>query len=483
MYKTSIRTFSTGLGARSASLKQALEAVIPARRAAFLDVKKNYASKSLGEVTVASTIGGMRGAPVLYWESSKVDANKGVTFHGSTIEECQATLPHSKLDNDEHSEFLPESMFWYLLTGEKPSQEQVDEFSRQLADQGSLPEYLIKILDALPASLHPMAQLSIGITALNNDSSFAKAYEKGISKHDYWEYTFDDSVTLLAKLPAMIGRIYQNTYKSSLLSGKHDVLGTIDPKRDWSYNLASAMGYTENSKNVNNFSGQQSNDFVNLVRLYCALHADHEGGNVSSHTTHLVGSALSDPYLSYSAGVQGLAGPLHGLAAQEVVRFVVGLREALGLKQDDVAALNSADDKIVEYLWSILDSGRVIPGYGHAVLRKPDPRFDAMLKFGLKRPSIKDNDVNFNIVHKLSQLAPGVLTKHGKTKNPFPNVDSSSGILFHHYGLKETLFFTVIFAGSRAFGPLNQLIWDRILGLPIERPKSLDLESIKRLAK
>lgn len=46
--------------------------------------------------------------------------------------------------------------------------------------------------------------------------------------------------------------------------------------------------------------------------------SDHEGGNVSAHTVHLVGSALSDPYLSFAAGLNGLAGPLHGLANQEV---------------------------------------------------------------------------------------------------------------------------------------------------------------------
>ena len=48
--------------------------------------------------------------------------------------------------------------------------------------------------------------------------------------------------------------------------------------------------------------------------MFCS--SDHEGGNVSAHTCHLVGSALSDPYLSYGAGMNGLAGPLHGLANQ-----------------------------------------------------------------------------------------------------------------------------------------------------------------------
>lgn len=208
-----------------------------------------------------------------------------------------------------------------------------------------------------------------------------------------------------------------------------------------------------------------------MVRLYCALHGDHEGGNVSAHATHLVGSALSDPYLSYSAGVQGLAGPLHGLAAQEVVRFILEMKDKI------FGEINNSA-KIEEYLWSLLNSKRVIPGYGHGVLRRPDPRFNAMIQFGLNRPEQFERDVLFQLVKNLSKVAPGVLKEHGKTKNPFPNVDSSSGILFYHYGVKELLFFTVIFGASRSLGPLAQLVWDRILGLPIERPKSVDLKTL-----
>lgn len=164
--------------------------------------------------------------------------------------------------------------------------------------------------------------------------------------------------------------------------------------------------------------------FVDLLRLYLALHGDHEGGNVSAHATHLVGSALSDPFLSYSAGLQGLAGPLHGLAAQEVLRFM--------LKMQKQVAGDYSTEKIEEYLWSLLNSGQVIPGYGHAVLRKPDPRFEALMDFAERRKEVKEGSV-FQLVKKNSEVAPGVLMKHGKTKNPHPNVDSASGVLFHQY--------------------------------------------------
>lgn len=285
--------------------------------------------------------------------------------------------------------------------------------------------------------------VAIAVSALNHDSKFAKLYEAGkLKKVDYWEPVFDDSISLLAKLPTIAAKIYQNTY----LGGGR--LPDIDVNQDWSYNYAAMLGKADNI------------GFVDLLRLYLALHGDHEGGNVSAHATHLVGSALSDPFLSYSAGLQGLAGPLHGLAAQEVLRFVQAMRKKIGD--------NHTAEDVKNYLWSLLNSGQVIPGYGHAVLRKPDPRFDALMDFAARREDVKNGPV-FQLVQKTSEVAPGVLTEHGKTKNPHPNVDSASGVLFHHYGINQDLYYTVTFGVSRGLGPLAQLIWDRALGLPIER--------------
>ncbi|KAI7676843.1 2-methylcitrate synthase, partial [Hortaea werneckii] len=285
-----------------------------------------------------------------------------------------------------------------------------------------------------------------------------KMYEAGLNKAEYWEPTFDDAISLLAKLPTIAAKIYQNAYR-----GGGALPATVDENQDWAYNFAALLGK----------SGPENEGFQDLLRLYLALHGDHEGGNVSAHATHLVGSALSDPFLSYSAGLQGLAGPLHGLAAQEVLRWILQM-------QDHVGTSFTPED-VTAYLWSTLKSGRVIPGYGHAVLRKPDPRFEALMDFALSRPDIASNPV-FQLVKQTSDIAPQVLTEHGKTKNPFPNVDSSSGVLFHHYGFRETLYYTATFGVSRGLGPLAQLVWDRALGLPIERPKSVDLKGLLEMA-
>lgn len=181
--------------------------------------------------------------------------------------------------------------------------------------------------------------------------------------------------------------------------------------------------------------------------------SDHEGGNVSAHTGKLVGSALSDPFLAFGASLNGLAGPLHGLANQEVLIWLRRMQSKIG--QD------ASDEAVKEYVWSTLNNGQVVPGYGHAVLRKTDPRYTAQREFALKH---LPDDPMFKLVAQVYKIVPDVLLAAGKAKNPWPNVDAHSGVLLTHYGLNEMQFYTVLFGVSRAFGVAAQLIWDRALG-------------------
>lgn len=322
----------------------------------------------------------------MVWEGSVLDANEGIRFHGRTIKECQKELPKGTSG----SEMLPEAMFWLLLTGEIPSVNQIRAFSRELAEKSGLPDHVEKMLDNFPKDLHPMTQFATAVAAMNRESVFAKMYEKGMNKADYWEPNFDDSINLIAKLPTIAAKIYQNAYR-----GGGSLPSEVDANQDWSYNFAAMLGK----------GGKENEGFQDLLRLYLALHGDHEGGNVSAHSTHLVGSALSDAYLSYSAGLLGLAGPLHGLAAQEVLRWILQMQEHIGT--------NFTDQDIKDYLWTTLKSGRVVPGYGHAVLRRPDPRFQALIDFATNHKDIMDNPT-FQLVKKNSEIAPGVLLEHGK---------------------------------------------------------------------
>lgn len=400
----------------------------------------------LDKVTIAQAYQGMRGIPGLITETSLLDANEGIRFRGYSIPELREKLPHA----EGGSEPLPEGLFYLMLTGEVPTQEDTEHISATWARRSHVPNHVFATIEALPVSTHPMTQFSIAVLALQTESKFAKAYEDGISKKEYWDYVYEDTMTLIARLPRIAAYIYRRKYKN----GEHI---QPDGMLDWSANFAHMLGFDDQS-------------FAELMRLYLTIHSDHEGGNVSAHATHLVGSALSDPYLSFAAGMTGLAGPLHGLANQEVIRWIEELQENLG-------TLEPTKEQIAQYIKDTLAAGKVVPGYGHAVLRKTDPRFTAQMEFA--KTHCPDNPT-VKTVWNVYEVAPPILEGTGKIKNPWPNVDAHSGALLKHYGLVEEDFYTVLFGVSRALGVLASLCWDRALGFPIERPKSMTTEWVQK---
>ncbi|HCW76116.1 MAG TPA: citrate (Si)-synthase, eukaryotic [Candidatus Marinimicrobia bacterium] len=426
-------------------LKQKLAEKIPVFASEVNDIRKNHGDKVISEVTVSQAYGGMRSIKCMVTETSALDPNEGIRFRGYTIPDLQKALPHAA----EGAEPLPEGLFYLLLTGELPTEENVKEISAEWAKRSKMPDHVTKVLDAMPKTTHPMTQFAAGILALQTESIFAEKYREGMSKNEYWDPTYEDTMNLLARLPSLAAYIYRRSYKDG-------VVPAAKPELDWAGNFAHMLGYDDKM-------------FRELMRLYLTIHADHEGGNVSAHTTHLVGSALSDAYYSLSAGMDGLAGPLHGLANQEVLRWIIELQQKLG-------GGVPSKDQIVKALWDTLNSGQVVPGYGHAVLRKTDPRYMAQREFALKH---LPKDELFQVVSMIYEVAPDILMEHGKAKNPWPNVDAHSGVLLVHYGMHEYDFYTVLFGVSRAMGVLASLIWDRALGLPLERPKSVTTEYIK----
>ncbi|MDZ4667447.1 MAG: citrate (Si)-synthase, eukaryotic [bacterium] len=406
-------------------------------------VKEN-GNVSLGECTVDDVYSGQKGIIGLLTETSLLDSNEGIRFRGYTIPELRQKLP--KIPGG--TEPLPEGLFHLMLLGELPTYDDVLEIQQNWRERATVPAHVYATLDALPITTHPMTQFSIGIMAMQTDSVFAKAYREGINKKDYWDPTYEDVCNLLARLPYVAAYIYRRTYKDNVHIAPK-------PELDWAANFAHMLGFDQI-------------EFYKLMRLYMTIHADHEGGNVSAHTTHLVGSALSDPYLAFSAAMNGLAGPLHGLANQEVIRWITEMREEIGHapSKEDIAA----------YVHKTLANGKVVPGYGHAVLRKTDPRFVAQQEFA---KTYMPDDELVNIVWNIYEVAPPILEGTGKIKNPWPNVDAHSGALLLHYGLNEPDFYTVLFGVSRALGVMASLMWDRALGLPIERPKSVTFEWLK----
>lgn len=428
-----------------ATIKERFKAKADGLSAEIKDILKEHGNKKIGEVTLSQIYQGMRGVTGLVSETSLLDAREGIRFRGFSIPELQKKLPKAPNGNEP----LPEGLFYLMLIGELPTENDVNDITNAWQRRSHVPNHVFDAIEALPKSAHPMTQFVVAIMALQTESIFVRKYSEGLGKKDYWDAVYDDAMNLIARLPRVAAYIYRRKYKDE----KH-----IQPDGllDWSGNFAHMLGFEDDS-------------FKELMRLYMTIHADHEGGNVSAHATHLVGSALSDPYLSLAAGMNGLAGPLHGLANQEVIKWIYEMRDELGVELPTKA-------QIEKYVKKTLKEGKVVPGYGHAVLRKTDPRFSAQMEFGKKH---MPNDPLVNTVWRVYEVVPGILKSLGKVKNPWPNVDAHSGALLVHYGLVEYEFYTVLFGVSRSLGVLANLCWDRALGLPIERPKSVTTALVK----
>uniref|UniRef100_A0A4W5NVQ3 Citrate synthase n=1 Tax=Hucho hucho TaxID=62062 RepID=A0A4W5NVQ3_9TELE len=391
----------------STNLRDVLSNLISKEQSRIKNFKTQYGKTNIGSISVDMIYGGMRGMKGLVYETSVLDADEvRIRSHGYSIPECQQLLP--KVPG--RAEPLPEGLFWLLVTGQVPTEEQV----------------------SVSLVMHYGERVW--------HSSLAIAFVR-IEKCFFSQFVYEDSMDLIAKLPCVAAKIYLNLYREG------SSISTIDSSLDCDAT------------------------FTELMRLYLIIHSDHEGGNVSAHTSHLVGSALSDPYLSFSAAMNGLAGPLHGLANQEVLVWLTALHKEMGGEVSDEKEIQPTFLAFCLYL-------QVVPGYGHAVLRKTDPGYTCQQEFAFKH---LPDDPMFKLVHQLYKIVPNVLLKQGKAKNPWPNVDAHSGVLLQYYGMTEMNYYTVLFGVSRALGMLAQLIWSRALGFPLERPKSMSTNGLMTL--
>ena len=418
-------------------LKQELRIQIPSVQNEIKQLIVEKGDQKISDVTVAQAFSGLRGIKAFVCDTSSVSAEKGLIIRGIPL----LNITH----------ILPEEVFFLLLTGRLPNEDELADLKKDFSSHLEVSDYVWNVISEMPDDAHPMTLFNIGILAMQGESVFRKKYDEGMPKTEFWEAILEDGIRLLAKLPTLGAGIYRMRFN------KGDRIPP-DSTQDWAGNFVHMIGLPD-----------ETGDFHKLMQLYFMLHCDHEGGNVSAFASHTVASALSDPYYAVSAGLNGLAGPLHGLANQECLKFVLSVR-------DEFDGLPSKEE-LKQYCWDRLNNGRVIPGYGHAVLRCPDPRFSAFIKFGQEH--IKDDDV-FTIVDRLFEVVPDVLQDHGKAKNPWPNVDAASGSLLYYYGLKEFNFYTVLFSISRTMGMISQMVWERALGIPITRPKSVTTDWIKQ---
>lgn len=429
-------------------LHEKMSSQLPAWRERIKSLAKEHGEVVIDHVTIGQVVGGMRDIKSLLTDVSFVDPAHGILFRGMPIPAMLKALPKAKGGR------LPlvGGLFYLLLIGEVPTKEQALEVESEWAKRATVPDYVFKMLKSMPKETHPMTLLSQAVLALQNGSVFASKYHS-MKKDQYWEAALEDGLDLTAKLPILAAYIYRMKYFGETSKPKYN------PKQDYGMNFSRMMKVADRK------------GYAELARLYFILHSDHESGNVSAHTMHLVGSALSDPYLAFSSALNGLAGPLHGLANQECLGWLIEVKNKFG-------GVPSRED-LFKFAWDTLNGGHVIPGYGHAVLRVPDPRFTAQMEFARKRFA---EDELVRLAELVFDVVPAVLKEQGKAKNPAPNVDAISGTLQYYYGVKQFDFYTVLFGVGRALGVVPNFIWMRALGMPIERPKSLTTKMLEDLA-
>lgn len=446
-----------------------LRTLIPEQR----EKQKYYKSKKdvvIDNVTVEQVLNGMKSLKVLFCETSKLDSQKGIKFRGKSIDELQELLPSATRPGLEKGQPLPEATLWQLLTGEIPNKEQVEFIREELMKRSKLPKHIVDSLSSLPKDTHPMVQYTQGILFCQPYSEFAKRYST-TSRKQLWEPALEDCLNIVAKVPTIAANIYNNTFRNVKTPD-------IDTNLDISAAFNRAIGFEPSGKPIKSMSSdpkESIDSFDEFIRLYFTIHSDHEGGNVSSHVSKVIGSALSDPYLAFSGGMNGLAGPLHGRANQEVLTWTLEVYNEIKRRGCDIN-----EDIVKELAIKTLESGHVIPGFGHAVLRTTDPRYTAQHNFALKH---LPHDELFHLVCKVYDTIPKILMNIGKVKNPWPNVDAHSGSILYYYGLRETNFYTVLFGVSRSIGITSQYVWDRAMDLSIERPDSINFQTLDELIK
>lgn len=431
---------------RFASLLSRFAEILPETRARLSDLRKTHSHQVVDTMTIGQLIGGMRGSKLLLSATSSLDPYEGIRFRGLTVREVLRKLPRSERYP------MAEGMLFFLTTGEIPTHEDVEELRVELIQRAKLPAETIALMRAVPVNVPSLTQLSMGLLSLQTHSHFAKAYSAGIKKSEYWKPIFEDSLDLIARLPIIAAYIYKTKYRPGPVE-------RVDEQLDWAANFGKMLGFPDRTLHE-------------FLRMYTIIHSDNSGGNVSAHTTHLVASALSDPYLAYSAGLNGLSGPLHGSAGQAFMKWLTRARSELGDRATEAS--------LEAYVRQTLEAGQRIPAFGHEVLKVEDPRFLVQKDFALTYAS---KDPLCRMVNLCHRVIPKVLKEVLKVEHPWPNLYAYTGSILHHYGISEYEYFSVLFGVARAIGCMSQLMWSRGLGMPIERPDSVNMELLQKLTK
>ncbi|MEH6536488.1 MAG: citrate synthase [Psychroserpens sp.] len=354
-----------------------------------------------------------------------LDGEKGILrYRGYSIEELA-----------EKADFL--EVAYLLIFGELPNEEELGKFHSDIKKHAVVDDDIKKILDAFPKTAHPMgvlASLTSALTAFNPTSVNVDSDEE----------MYNAIVRILGKFPILVAWTMRKKngmpldYGSTSLGYVENILQMMFKRPDEEY--------------------KQNPILVNALDKLLILHADHEQ-NCSTSTVRITGSSHAGLFVSLSAGISALWGPLHGGANQAVLEMLEAIKEDGG---DTNKYMSKAKDKS--------DPFRLM-GFGHRVYKNFDPRAK-IIKVAADEV-LADLGVEDPILDIAKGLAKEALEDpYFVDRKLYPNVDFYSGIIYRAMGIPVEMF-TVMFALGRLPGWIAQWKEMRTNKEPIGRPRQL----------
>lgn len=354
-----------------------------------------------------------------------LDGEKGILrYRGYSIEELA-----------EKARFL--EVCYLLIFGELPTEEQLEKFHNDIKSQSHVDEDVKRILDGFPKSAHPMGVLSSLTSAL-------VAFNPSSVNVDSEEDMYKAIVKILAKFPVLTAWTYRKRLGLPLDYGDDN------------------LRYVENFVKMmfKKPSGEYTSNplVVEALNKLLILHADHEQ-NCSTSTVRIVGSSHAGLFVSISAGIAALWGPLHGGANQAVIEMLEAIKADGG---DTKKFMAKAKDKN--------DPFRLM-GFGHRVYKNFDPRAKIIKKAAddvLDSLGIEDDVLSIAKALEKEALEDPYFVE----RKLYPNVDFYSGIIYRALGIPVEMF-TPMFALGRLPGWIAQWREMRLQKEPIGRPRQI----------
>lgn len=331
---------------------------------------------------------------------------------------------------------------YLLIYGELPPAEALERFTHELTYHTMLHEDMKKFFEGYPPSAHPMSVLSSMVASL---SAYYPTAEDP-------ETTRLNIVRLLAKLKTIAAFSYKKSMGQPFIYPRNDLSYSADFLR-----MMFAVPPEEY---------EISPTLEKTLDLLLILHADHEQ-NCSTSAVRMVGSSGADLFVSISAGINALSGPLHGRANQEVIHMLEQIYAAGG---DSTAFVERAKDQ---------DDPFRLMGFGHRVYKNFDPRARIIKQYADE--VLDDLGTNDPLLDIAKRLEKAVLEDdYFVERKLYPNVDFYSGILYRAMGIPTNMF-TVMFAIGRLPGWIAQ--WKEMRDDPtnrIHRPRQVYVGSKER---